>query len=940
MKNGQWQKVKVIFDNALQQKPEDRLNYVKTTCGNDKNLLNEIESLLASLGKADEFLETSAIEEVAEVIENETIKLEPGKSFGHYEIIEQIGYGGMGEVYLAKDKKLDRQVAVKILNPKFGQHESNLQRFVLEAKAASSLNHPNILVIHEIGEQTDVHYIVSEFVEGQTLRELIKSSSLKLNEILDISIQIANALNAAHTAKIVHRDIKPENIIVRPDGYVKILDFGLAKLVEQKNLGLEESTIKQNETAKGIILGTVNYMSPEQAKGEKVDQRTDIFSLGVVIYEMIAGKTPFQGDSISETFANLIKAEPQVLSRDNPAVPDKLQLIVAKTLRKNKDERYQTAKDLLLDLKTLKENSTFAGQSGRVGNSPNENETQILPTTTDETIRQTESHQHNFIGRIKRHKWTALAGLVISLAIGGYFALFAKRNSATSVREIKSVMVLPLKNLGSNAEDEFLSDGITDELTSRLTKLKTVRVVSPSAAMRYKNSPKDAAEIGREMNVEAVIEGTVRKQGTKFRVSLHLVNAQDGFELWSDSNFENDLSKLLDSQSQIAEAMAIRLRGELTAQEQTLITRENTVNADAYEFFLRGKQQYRKREFQLARDLFDRSVQLDPNFANAYAWRGRAIYNLFSRGSGNRASLDGAISDANRALQINPNIISARRTLIDIYHSTGQYEEGLKQGKLALETNPDDLEAILGMAFAYFRTGMLNKAIPLFQRAVDSDPTDVEIRNGLARTYLHQGEYQKGIDALLTVLARGDDATWVAMLNYQGLHKYDKAIEMGRLEVSRHPHEPLGRLHFGLALKLAGKPDEARQVLMEGIRYQEAQVASFENVRTRIWLGFYYAYLGQREKALEQINRAVSLEPNDAWTLYQAGSIHGVLSNRREALEYLKKSIEHGWLGVHYFDWDSDPNGFGSLAKLHDDAEFMQIWADLQKKVDELAQLY
>ncbi len=356
MKNGQWQKVKKIFDNALQQKPENRLDYVKTACGNDKNLLNEIESLLASLGKADDFLENPAIEEVADVIENEAKKLEPGKSFGHYEIIKQIGAGGMGEVYLAKDKKLDRQVAVKILNEKFSQHESNLQRFVQEAKAASSLNHPNILVIHEIGETDNTHFIVSEYIEGKTLRQIIKSSELNLNEILDISIQIANALSTAHQAHIVHRDIKPENIIIRPDGYAKILDFGLAKLVEQKIIGLDEETIKQNETAKGIILGTVNYMSPEQAKGEKVDERTDIFSFGEVIYEMIAGKTPFQGDSISETFANLIKAEPQPLLRFTANVPIELELIVFKMLKKKKDERYQTVKDLLVDLKALKEN--------------------------------------------------------------------------------------------------------------------------------------------------------------------------------------------------------------------------------------------------------------------------------------------------------------------------------------------------------------------------------------------------------------------------------------------------------------------------------------------------------------------------------------------------------------------------------------------------------
>ena len=360
MADEKWQKVREIFDSALRRKPEERQNYIVEVCGEDKTLLLEVESLLSSLENIDSFMESPAVAKVADAIEGETKKLETGRCFGHYEIIAPIGAGGMGEVYLAKDKKLDRKVAVKILNEKFSRDESNLKRFIREAKAASALDHPNILVIHEIGEVEDAHFIVSEFIKGKTLREILKQSILNLPEILDISIQIAAALAAAHEAGLVHRDIKPENIMVRTDDYVKVLDFGLAKLVQQKNksiLGLDgESTLDQNDTAQGVILGTVNYMSPEQAKGERVDARTDIFSFGVVIYEMIAGKTPFASDSGAETLAYLITAEPLPLASFAGAVPDKLQKIVAKTLRKNRDKRYQTINDLLADLKDLREN--------------------------------------------------------------------------------------------------------------------------------------------------------------------------------------------------------------------------------------------------------------------------------------------------------------------------------------------------------------------------------------------------------------------------------------------------------------------------------------------------------------------------------------------------------------------------------------------------------
>src|SRR5688572_6578400 len=318
MPDDKWQKVREIFDSALGHKPEERRRFVHEACGNDKTLFAEVESLLSSHDSADSFMETPAVSKVADVIQAKPRKLETGKCFGHYEIVAQIGEGGMGEVYLAIDTKLDRKVAIKILNEEFGQHESNLTRFVREAKAASSLNHPNILVVHEIGEHENTNYIVSEFINGKTLREILKEKTLKLSEVLDISIQIADALCTAHSSNIIHRDIKPENIIVRPDGVVKVLDFGLAKLVEEQNrsiFGLEESNLLQSQTAKGVILGTVSYMSPEQARGKRVDARTDIFSFGILLYEMLTGEQPFTGETVNHTIVAILEKEPQPVSQ-------------------------------------------------------------------------------------------------------------------------------------------------------------------------------------------------------------------------------------------------------------------------------------------------------------------------------------------------------------------------------------------------------------------------------------------------------------------------------------------------------------------------------------------------------------------------------------------------------------------------------------------------
>ncbi len=500
MPDAAWPKVREIFDSALRRRPEERRSFVNEACGDDKTLLAEVESLLASHDGAESFMEKPAVAKVADMIEPETKKLEEGTCFGHYEIIKQIGAGGMGEVYLARDKKLDRQVAVKILNEEFSQHESDLQRFIREAKSASALNHPNILVIHEIGETDGTHHIVSEFVKGKTLREIFKEKTLKLPEVLDISIQIANALCTAHEAHLVHRDIKPENIMVRPDGFVKVLDFGLAKLVQQTNisiLGLEKSTVRQNQTAQGVILGTVNYMSTEQAKGERVDERTDIFSLGVLVYEMKAGRTPFAGGSVSETFANLINAAPEPLSRFSSNVPEELQRIVAKMLRKNRDERYQTMKDVLTDLRDLRENLKLDERVEKLQSSESESATAILQATTGGANLQTAEAQHDFSGQFKRYK--SFAAVTLAVLLIGVVGFWFFANRSTNTKQIKSIAVLPLENLSGDASQDYFADGMTEALIAKLSQIGSLTVISRTSVMRYKKSGKSIPEIAKEL---------------------------------------------------------------------------------------------------------------------------------------------------------------------------------------------------------------------------------------------------------------------------------------------------------------------------------------------------------------------------------------------------------------------------------------------------------
>ncbi|HKY27073.1 MAG TPA: protein kinase, partial [Pyrinomonadaceae bacterium] len=436
MADENWQKIRQVFDLALRQKPEDRDDYINEVCRDDHHLLAEVKSLLFSFDNSDDFLEQPAVAAVVDMIQPQP-RLQTGARLGHYEVVREINSGGMGEVYLAKDQKLDRLVAIKILNERFADDRSNLPRFIREAKAASALNHPNILVIHEIGEADATHYIVSEFIEGRTLRETMLTRSLALSEVIDIAIQVANALVAAHHANLVHRDIKPENIMIRPDGVVKILDFGLAKLIDAKGQfipGRGESTVTQNYSVKGLILGTVNYMSPEQAKGEPVDELTDIFGLGVVIYEMITGRTPFAGDSMAESFANLINAEPQPIRRSEVRVPVEWERVVSKTIRKNRDERYQSMNRLLEDLKTLKEIVPLSEKVESL-QPRNGNATAVLQATGPDVDLKTVPKQNS---STKRNISLAIL-VLIALVIGATLFWFIKFRN----RSITSTALVP-----------------------------------------------------------------------------------------------------------------------------------------------------------------------------------------------------------------------------------------------------------------------------------------------------------------------------------------------------------------------------------------------------------------------------------------------------------------------------------------------------------------
>jgi serine/threonine protein kinase/Tol biopolymer transport system component len=479
-----WQQVKEIFNSAINHRPEERGLFISQACSGDEDLRSEVESLIASHEKSGSFIDEPAFANAAALFADENSELKPGQSIGSYEVLSFISRGGMGEVYLAEDKRLGRKVALKLLPSSFTKDDDRLRRFEQEARAASALNHPNIITIYEIRQAGSSHIIATEFVEGETLRSRLNRAPLSTTEALDIAIQIADALAAAHKAGIIHRDIKPENIMLRPDGYVKVLDFGLAKLSEQASpaVAAEAPTI-QVRTGSGIVIGTAGYMSPEQARGLGVDNRSDIFSLGAVIYEMLARRKPFEGETPSDTLAAILKTEPPSLSRVIPGVPSELTRIVTKCLKKDREERYQVVKDLWLDLKALKQELEFqktrGGDAAANAVEPTAVFTEARPTAERSGINTiTESLSIE----IKRHKFGAAVAIVLLalvLAAGG-FGIYKLLNRETRVAHFSEISLARLTNSGNAIDATISPDGkyIVYVLSDRSSQSLWIRQVS------------------------------------------------------------------------------------------------------------------------------------------------------------------------------------------------------------------------------------------------------------------------------------------------------------------------------------------------------------------------------------------------------------------------------------------------------------------------------
>jgi serine/threonine protein kinase/Tfp pilus assembly protein PilF len=754
-------------------------------------------------------------------------ELSPNSTLSHYRIVSKLGAGGMGEVYLAHDTKLDRKVALKVLpSDVVAANPERMRRFVHEAKAASALNHPNIITIHEIDESNSIHFIATEFIDGETLRRHMRSMSVSLGEVLDVATQIASALAAAHAAGIVHRDIKPENVMLRRDGIVKVLDFGLAKLVESSDDATdpEAATRAIQNTEPGVVMGTAIYMSPEQARGLPLDARTDIFSLGVLLYEMVTERLPFEGSHTNEILASILAdKEPLPLARFARDVPHELERIVEKALRKNREQRYQTAKDMMLDLRTLKQRQQVEAEIERsrpphmahTPHTPGGETTPEALATVNVGASQTSSSAPVSTKRVLRY-WIGSVMLIVAALGLSYFFYFRNQGAA-----IDSIAVLPFINESNDPNSEYLSDGITESIISNLSHLSQLKVMARSTVFHFKGKDIDPRQVGRQLGVQAVMAGRLLQKGDQLIVRTELVNVADGTELWG-AEYDRKLSDSLSVQEDISREISERLRLKLTGDDKKRLTRYDTTDSEAYQFYLRGRYLWNKRTaegLQRAIEQFQRAIERDPNYALGYVGLADS-YALLEEYAGVPTSetLPKARAAVDRALSVDDSLAEAHTSSALIYQQMWRWGECEAEFRRAISLNPNYATAHHWFSIYLRARGRLDDSLKEIELAKEIDPLSPVINQNIAEIDLLKNnlnaavEVCKRINELDPNFPGAHDELGFAYLKQ---HNYNSAIAefQKTVELSGNASRYQGDLGYSYAV--TGKPAEARAILKQ-----------------------------------------------------------------------------------------------------------------------------